>query len=708
MDPEQIDDWRAIRAEQTLLRARLEQLEQRLVRFERGEGASPVPATVAPGSLLPTSPAAPPPLPPPLPVVTPGVRRESMEERIGTDWLVRAGVVLVLTALAFLGDYLYKNIVPRLGPVSKVGLLYLGAGALAGLGAWLERSRLGREMPKVRNYARVLLAGGLAAVYYVTYAAHYNPNLRVIGSPFLAGVLLVGWSVFMVWLADRRGSETLATLAILLAFYTSAINEVNGFTLVSNLPLAAGAVFLLRRHLWKVFPFASLLATFGSYGYWRYFHAYVEWRGLDGPSSRDTGGFWVEFAFLLLYWLLFTGAVFSTTEQTLPTTRRAGFASLNNGAFFLLATWSVLGDHPDAFWKWSLGFGVVLVALAELGRRLPRRLDEPTQTAFLLQGILLVTLGFITYFSGWQLCVILAVQSVVLLAAAGRRANHWLLAASVATAVLSFYLVMQQLAEPAGGYFRGLAPVVAALLAFNAWRSERWVDPGPAGTSVGRVAAGLYELLALGLCLVWGDRHFPYEAKFAFFGLTGTVVFAAGIAARQQRWVWWSYVLTSAGLLYFALGYGSHEHRQPLQWLGVACLASQQQFGRRRGTSGPEVTARFPPRAQGALIMAAVISAWVALSAIVKPWGADSGFVMAASWSLYAAAVFAVGLALRERVYRWLALVVLVVTLGHVVLFDIWLLDSLGRFFSLLCLGVVLLAIGFVYTRYHARLRDIF
>ena len=73
-------------------------------------------------------------------------------------------------------------------------------------------------------------------------------------------------------------------------------------------------------------------------------------------------------AFLLLYWLLFTWAVF-TRRKDAAGRAAGGFAGLNNGAFFLLATWSVLEDYPGAFWKWSLGFGLVLIALAELGRR---------------------------------------------------------------------------------------------------------------------------------------------------------------------------------------------------------------------------------------------------------------------------------------------------------------------------------------------------
>ena len=267
-----------IRAEQRFLTARLAGLEQRLARFEAADklAVEPIPAAAVPPPLPPRVPpvALPSPVPTiladtpvtvppraaagaePAPAreVNPPPAGESLEMRIGGTWLVRVGIVLFLTFLAFLGSYLYENVVPHLGPAAKVGLLYLGAGTVAGLGAWLERSRPARESGRLRQYARIVLAGGLAAVYYVTYVAHFYERLRVVPSPLLAGVLLLAWAAFMVWLAERRGSETLATVAILLAYYTAAINEgVAGFTLASNLFLSAGAVFLLRRHLWRVF-----------------------------------------------------------------------------------------------------------------------------------------------------------------------------------------------------------------------------------------------------------------------------------------------------------------------------------------------------------------------------------------------------------------------------------------------------------------------
>ncbi len=153
-------------------------------------------------------------------------------------------------------------------------------------------------------------------------------------------------------------------------------------------------------------------------------------------------------------------------------------------------------------------------------------------------------------------------------------------------------------------------------------------------------------------------------------------MFALGIVTRWRRWTGWSYVLTCAGLFSYWLDYSTDDHRLPIHLLGIGCLAAQQQFRRRYDRTDLAAT-WCPPSVQGALIVAAVLAAWSAWSAAVVHWN-GSGILLAASWSLFAAAVFVVGLLLHERVYRWMALLLLVTTLAHVLLIDIWQLDSSG------------------------------
>ena len=123
----------------------------------------------------------------------------------------------------------------------------------------------------------------------------------------------------MVWVADRKKSEVLALFAVGLAYYTSIITRVGLFTLYSNLVLTAAAVFFLVRNRWAALTFASLVATYAGYAFWRFFNG-SEWHW----ASPDEG-LWTGTWFLVSYWLLFTAAVFLSKDQKFagPEPRRA-------------------------------------------------------------------------------------------------------------------------------------------------------------------------------------------------------------------------------------------------------------------------------------------------------------------------------------------------------------------------------------------------
>lgn len=373
--------------------------------------------------------ALPPPEPAPAPLrsssTSPAPKKGSLEMRVGTYWLVRIGIVMLLTSLVFFGNYAYQNFIPKLGAGGKVGLLYLASGALLGIGTWLQR-----KQETLKNYAQVLQAGGLAAVYFTTYAAHHFPTLEIIHSAVVDGALLLGWAGFITWLADRKKSEVLALFAVLLAYYTSVITHAGQFTLYSNLVLTIAAVFFLVRNRWATLTFVSLAATYISYAFWRFFDA-GQWHWAN-PSD----GLWTGNYFLMGYWLLFTAAVFLSRHEFFNRERRASFLSLNNGAFFSSFLLTMLQVHQDGFWKFSLAYGALLLALSLLAYwTFPK--DRLAGNAYLTQGLLLVTLGFLTHLTGFALALVLAVESVMLLVMGQMLKNRVLQAGSIITALLA-------------------------------------------------------------------------------------------------------------------------------------------------------------------------------------------------------------------------------------------------------------------------------
>ncbi len=75
-------------------------------------------------------------------------------------------------------------------------------------------------------------------------------------------------------------------------------------------------------------------------------------------------------------------------------------------------------------------------------------------------------------------------------------------------------------------------------------------------------------------------------------------------------------------------------------------------------------------------------------------------------WALLAVLLFCLGLSLKHRPYRFSGLALLVVALFHLVAVDVMKLNTLGRILSFMVLGLVLLLLGFLYNRFHEKIRQ--
>ena len=829
----------------------------------------------------------------------------SFEMRLGTYWFVRIGVIMVLTALVFFGNLAYHTYISRLGPGGKVFLLYV-ASALMLSGGWWWQRKAGAE--GLKNYAQVLFAGGMASLYFTTYAAHHIERLRVIQSAGLDGVLLLCCAGFMVWIADRKKSEVLALFAVGLAYYSSIITRVGSFTLYSNLVLTLAAVFFLVRNRWAMLTFGSAVASYAAYSFWRFF---------DGTAwhwASPAEGLWAGTYFLISYWVVFTAGVLFSRSEKFAGENRAAFLTLNNGAFFLMFVLTMMQVQQGGFWKFSLIYGAVLLALALVTVRALRA--EPLAASFYLtQGLLLVTLGFISKFSGLDLALILAVESVVLLMLGQQLKNVILVAVAYITGMLSVGWGMDGMKQfdPPGLW---LGSGIGAILLVNALQTHRHIGATQQRTIRPEPAYFTVLALVIWLIVIWDNttRHqFPLVLCVVALALTFSIyvlrvpeitlvgqcylVFAqfawilSWIAPTQPLpwwnplWVilsslflsqwwqrqkfltspsvsWWQgiYSLAIVGILYcwlnqkvsaptwlvlssgLAIGltvYGvatrawflaagaqifivisgtqfawQLSERKPEWFFTLAPIAALsllsggtvQWFRRRPGADaglretllGIAMAYRWvalvmsiswlceysPPREriwllglvglgifcwagwkrnQEALLFSAAFTVtalaifWlrlveapmvylpnlvVILALLVQTQTAKrlperyalqpelrggillvgglslwrfvslgiletaSGFYLTASWSVLALGLFAAGMALRERMYRWLGLAVLACSLGRVVLFDVWKLETIYRILSFLALGIVLLVLGFIYTKYQEKIKE--
>jgi len=553
------DDVRArldsIERRQDLLRQELAGLDGALADLKeilhRAEAPAPfqLPAPLPAASpVLPILPALTPeplathPVPPPLPdqeEVPPPVEKcappapvpeSALEMRVGTVWLARIGIVILLTGLVFLANYAWKSLVEHFGAFGKLGLLYLAGGALCAAGLVIER---GRE--SLKSYARILIAGGMASIYYTTYAAHYVPSLKVIGSPLLAGLLLVAIAGIIGWMADRRNSQPTAGLAILLAFYASAVNPLAYFTLASNAILAVAAVVLMHRRRWMAVPFLALAAAYWSYLYWR---LAGNWRFWEVQAPGDTE---LRLAFLSVYWIIFTAGAFFPAGSKASGATRAVFSTLNDAAFFCLAGVALSHAYHDSLWIASFGFSAVLFGLSLAARKVHGP-GTPLVAAWLAKALFFLTLAILIRCTGDSLAIILAVECSLLVFASRQFPSRVL---SAAGPLAGIFASLAGIASLTNSEAPGTAGLVAVLLMGNAWFCCR-----RSTVSLSSLVLALCGV-ALGCAVLVQQFPDAWEASGPAFLC---MVLLAGFAFHQCRELAFSGLLAGAGsaLILFA------------------------------------------------------------------------------------------------------------------------------------------------------------
>ena len=242
------------------LGSRLERLEERVKRLA-------TPATERSAEILPPvapRPAAPvPPPPAPAPTPTPaqlqaapeswaltrrqikgvlqrsGIGAADWETVIGGKWLNKIGIVVLVVGVALFLGYSLRY----MGPWGRVG-----TGALSGL-ALLIGGVLLQRIPRYTLFAKPLVGGGWALLYFTAYAAHNVSAAKVIAAPVWGLSLLGAVAAAMILHSLQYRSEVATGLAYVLGFVTVAISPITEFTLVMAPCLTAKVVISIATFL---------------------------------------------------------------------------------------------------------------------------------------------------------------------------------------------------------------------------------------------------------------------------------------------------------------------------------------------------------------------------------------------------------------------------------------------------------------------------
>lgn len=325
---------------------RVAELTRRVWQLEHG-GTRPMDLEPQRESKEPEPKAVPRPMEVPEPVLEAIVEPEALPEpvgmnweaRLGENWLLKIGALMLVIGVALLPTYSFG----LLGPVGRTAMavalssMFLTAGILVE-GRW----------EAFRRWAWGLIGVGWAGLYFTAFAAHSIEATRVIDSPALALGVMLAVAVLMVMHSLRYQDERVTGFTFFLAYVSFLLYRDQPIVLPAMGLLAAGALAVSWVHGWRWLIIGDLVLTYSAYAL------------LPGHAGVILG-----FGDPLL-WLLW--AMFEAYDLfALKRGRSVPFALHLNAIGFVAA--SILADaQPEWHYGWFLTWATGAFAVSSLIR----------------------------------------------------------------------------------------------------------------------------------------------------------------------------------------------------------------------------------------------------------------------------------------------------------------------------------------------------
>ncbi len=701
----------------------------------------PLPARKISGDASPVTPApspVPPPTAPVLPVIPPRAKsrtKEEWEALIGGKLLNRIGALALILGVGFFLQYAFAN-----DWITEPVRVLIGVVFGLGLLAAASRSAAGG----FQIFAQGLVGAGIAILYLSVYASfnYYHVVSQMWAFVFMSFVTVITFSQ-----AFKYDSVVVALIGWLGGFLTPFLlstgeaNPVGLFTYLALLDLGLLVV------AWKMDSWMSLepLSIAGTY------LIYALWLGQAYAESY----FVPALLFLALFWVMFHAVHVLRVIRGVASYGRIRLASASvHGAVFYILLYALVNiDHPD----WRVP-ATLVTAILYGATSLASRRKSGENGMFLhstLTSILLVICATFIEFKGLALVQYLSVEALALTWAGMQWRLRSVWGGGLALFAVAFLFLLGTggalFASPSEPFTPLVNPraftffLLSACLALGAVIHGRLEKPGP---------AAVRTALHIAWCSV----------MFLLITVETNDVFAqmirnAGVAREQHLEflramtipvAWGAYALL------LVLG-GSREENRPVVASGLVALLLAGCLAVIRGLSYAPIAEFVPllnervfhllilvamyaaarrilrsrPPVTGASVqLGAGIQAGIVLLALVLITGETWDYfargiyrlalaagtvniaeemsrlqnlrqlLLSASWLVYSIVLMAIGIWKRSRIVRIEAIVLFGISILKIFIYDLSFLDTLYRIFSFVGLGVMLLAVSYLYQRY--------
>jgi uncharacterized membrane protein len=693
----------------------------------------------APGPLEPTPP--PPPLftPPPAP---PSRTREEWEALIGGKLLNRIGALALVIGIGFFLKYAFDN-----NWLSETVRVLMGtvAGILLLAGAAQSRKR------GLLIFAQGLVGAGIAVLYLSVYASfnYYALVSQPVAFVLMALVTVVAFT--QAFLYDSIAVSLLGWVGGFLTPFMLSTGEANEVGLFSYIALLAAGmiVVVMKKEKWTIIEPLTLAAT--------YFIFYL-WYGQEyKPADLAPTLF-----FATLFWALFFVAdIINSARQRKTLVELRTVAAAFNAALFYLALFLMIDNGHHA---WMGGTTLALGIIYGITALLTRQANPGAPMDFprlMVTGVVLLIMVPPIEFTRFTIILFWSVEALILVWCS-RRWNlrfaritafvlygiaAWLLLATegalFALASENSYTVLFNMR--AVGFIS-----LAISMAIGGFLLSGGLLPG-----TDRAQNQRHPVASMVLLFGWSLLVFIYctvETNDLFRHFMATAPDETTAILSFQRYVTLAVVWAILGIGY-ALG-ARRSAFAPLAYSGIIATLLAVGMAAVRGIAYSPIEQFELILNNRTLALLLVIAATFAMAALIRrmnnlEWGPESTYVvgicsvvlilvlltgetrdffekrlviliapgtdeaydtralenlkqlsLSGVWLLYSISLMAIGIWQQARSLRIIAIVLFGITILKIFIYDLSFLETLYRIFSFIGLGVVLLAVSYLYQHY--------
>ena len=609
---------------------------------------------------------------------------------MGGRWLLYTGIAILLIGVSFFLKYTFEN--EWIDERGRVGF-----GVIAGFALIATGWRMARQLP---TFGLALTGTGLATLYLAIYAALAFYSLIGTSTAF---TLMVAITVLATILADRSGAQALAMIAAAggygTPFLVAAATPSASLLFSYDLLLGAGVLVLTQRHRWLALPALSYLLTVTTIMAW--------------ADAHYTSGQWaLVLGFLTAFCLLFVEMLRFVRRLEGSDASVIAAVLWTAPAAYHVAAVALTFDHPPALHVYLLI--ATVVALLFTARTPSGWLRLPVLLAAYLPlfGYLEVPAG-----PSWlwpnmiTASAIAAMHLMAILDRALRPEESGVDTGDLVVmhaAMIGLYgLLAQMLASPFPDWPGGAAAMLA-LVSMALWFFFERRDSVAALN-----AAGLsFTLVAIALAA-------QFEGRIVVIGWAAEGAVAAWFGVRAAnapfRFGGLALFALAAGRLaegYFAIAPDQssvlNDRTAATAVLVVLAYALARQWRRHQSALGASeqviaVALHVTASVFTMMWMSAEISDYWNRRRAESQARLSEELMRSLSWGAYGSALVVVGMWRSLVSIRWIGIAVIGLTVLKVFFVDLSELGGIYRVIGFLVLGVLLVAVSYLYQRRRMR-----